>query len=140
MPHFVASQMGLQRVLMLHHYLVAYSFWAISFCCTRPAAVPFLLGWRMKWTGSDCLSASYNWAATWEFQQCGMCDQQILRSVWLEPLLVTWIFYDCWTTGRKAFGDSKLKRRLHRLVWVYTCQNATLLEITYRGSIMPSFN
>ena len=24
---------------------------------------------------------------------------------------------------------SKLKRRLHRLVWVYTCQNATLLEI-----------
>ena len=24
--------------------------------------------------------------------------------------------------------------RLHRLVWVYTCQNATLLEITCRGS------
>ena len=29
---------------------------------------------------------------------------------------------------------SKLKRRLHRLVWVCTCQNATLLEITCRGS------
>ena len=27
-----------------------------------------------------------------------------------------------------------LKRRLHRLVWVYTCQNATLLNITCRGS------
>ena len=29
---------------------------------------------------------------------------------------------------------SKLKRRPHRLIWVYTCQNATLLEITCRGS------
>ena len=27
-----------------------------------------------------------------------------------------------------------LNRRLHRLVCVYTCQTATLLEITYRGS------
>ena len=31
---------------------------------------------------------------------------------------------------------SLLKRRLHRLVWIYSCQNATLLEITCRGSIM----
>ena len=31
------------------------------------------------------------------------------------------------------FGASKLKRRLHRLVWVYTCQNATLSEITCHG-------
>ena len=31
------------------------------------------------------------------------------------------------------FGVSKLKRRLHRLVWVYKCQHATLLEITCRG-------
>ena len=30
--------------------------------------------------------------------------------------------------------DCKLNRRLHRLVGVYTCQNATLLEITCRGS------
>ena len=29
---------------------------------------------------------------------------------------------------------SKLKKRLHRLVWVYTCQNATFLEITCRRS------
>ena len=36
----------------------------------------------------------------------------------------------------KSFGVSKLKRRLHRLVWVYTCQKATLLEITCRGSFM----
>ena len=75
--------------------------------------------------------AYVKWAATWDFQQCGMCDQQRLRpacayslclcqmsrdmrfptmwyvrpakaqtslricAVWSEPLLVTWIFYDC---------------------------------------------
>ena len=32
------------------------------------------------------------------------------------------------------FGVSKLNKRLHRLVWVYTCQNATLLVITCHGS------
>ena len=32
------------------------------------------------------------------------------------------------------FGVSKLNRRLQRLVGVYTCQNATLLEITCHGS------
>ena len=34
------------------------------------------------------------------------------------------------------FGVSKLKRRLDRLVWIYTLQNTTLLEITCRGSII----
>ena len=51
---------------------------------------------------------------------------------WSEPLLVTWIFYECWATVWTLFGVSKLKRRLHKLLWVYTCQNATLLEITSR--------
>ena len=32
------------------------------------------------------------------------------------------------------FGVSKLKRRLQRLVRVYTCQNVKLLEISCRGS------
>ena len=40
-----------------------------------------------------------------------------LLSIWLTPL-----------------GVSNLKRRLQRLVGVYTCQNATLLEITCTGS------
>ena len=31
---------------------------------------------------------------------------------------------------------SKLKRRLHRLVRVYTCQNAALLEISCHGSFI----
>ena len=57
-----------------------------------------------------------------------------IRAVWSEHLLVAWIFYDCSATDWKAFGDSKLKRRLHRLIWVYTCQNATLLEIKFCGS------
>ena len=35
------------------------------------------------------------------------------------------------------FGVSKLERRLHRLVLVYTCQHATLLEITCHGSFVP---
>ena len=57
-----------------------------------------------------------------------------IRAVWSEPLLVAWVFYDCKTTDWTSFGVSKLNRRLHRLVWVYTCQNATLLEITCTGS------
>ena len=40
------------------------------------------------------------WAVTWDFQQYGMCDQQSqislrIRADLSEPLLVTWIFYEC---------------------------------------------
>ena len=79
------------------------------------------------------------WAATWDFKQYGACDQQRLRpacAVLSEPLLVTWIFYDYYATDGTSFGVSKLKRRQHRIVWVYSCQNATLLEITCRGSFV----
>ena len=57
-----------------------------------------------------------------------------MRAVWSEPLLIAWIFYECKATDRTSFEVSKLKRRLHTLVWDYTCQNATLLKITCRGS------
>ena len=57
-----------------------------------------------------------------------------IHAVWSEPLLVAWIFYECWSPNWTSFVVSKLKRRLHRLVWVYTCRNATLLGITCRGS------
>ena len=40
------------------------------------------------------------------------------------------------SADQTAFGISKLNRRLHRLVWVYSCQNATLLEITCRMHIL----
>ena len=49
-----------------------------------------------------------------------------IRAVWSEPLLVAWVFYDCYATDWTPFGVPKLKRRLHRLVWVYTCQNVKL--------------
>ena len=53
----------------------------------------------------------FNWAETWDFQQCGMCD-------------------------RTSFQAPVLKRRRHGLRWVYTCQNATLLEISCHDSIV----
>ena len=56
--------------------------------------------------------------------------------VWSEPLLVPWIFYDRLANDWTSFGISKLNRRFHMLIWVYTCQNATLLEITCCGSCM----
>ena len=48
----------------------------------------------------------YDWAATWDFQQCGMCNQQRLRPACdrSEPLLVAWIFYECLSTDRTSFG------------------------------------
>ena len=57
-----------------------------------------------------------------------------IPAVWSEPLLVAWVFYDYQATDWTAFGVSKLKSRLHRLVWVYTCQNIKLLEISCRSS------
>ena len=59
-----------------------------------------------------------------------------IRAAWSEPLLVAWVFYECYATDWTPFGVSKLKRRLQRLVWVYTCQNATLLEISWTGSLL----
>ena len=53
-----------------------------------------------------------------------------LIRVFANRLNILWALSYWWT----SFGASKLKRRLHRLVWVYTCQNTILLEITCRGS------
>ena len=58
-------------------------------------------------------------------------DQSSLIKGFACCLNILWVEY---SMSRTSFGVSKLKRRLHRLVWVYTCQNTTLLEITYRGS------
>ena len=72
-----------------------------------------------------------------------MCDHQSLRSACayaqsdqslslsLEYSLTAKLLLDL-----TSFGVSMLKRWLHGLVGVYTSQNATLLEITCRGSIM----
>ena len=47
-------------------------------------------------------------------------------------LSILWLL-SYWRNGT-PFGVSKLKRRLLRLVRVYTCQNATLLKISRTGS------
>ena len=60
-----------------------------------------------------------NWAVTWDFQQCGMCDQQSLGSAC--------IYAQSDPVGYSMTTVATLKRRLHRLVWAYTCQNTTLL-------------
>ena len=57
-----------------------------------------------------------------------------IHAVWSKPLLVACMFYECWATDWTTFEDSKLMTRLYRLVWVYTCQNTILFEITCHGS------
>ena len=103
---------------------------------------PFISSWMLyHWVPLQSLIAFFRnkekgliiLAATWDIQQCGMSKAQTnlrIHAIWSEPLLVAWIFYDYKATDQTSFGVSKLKRRLHRLVWVYICQNATLLEIS----------
>ena len=57
-----------------------------------------------------------------------------IRAVLSEVLLVAWVFYDYLATDWTPFGISKLKRRLQRLVRVYTCPNVKLLEVLCHGS------
>ena len=81
------------------------------------------------------------WAVAWDLTMWYVrpAKPQIslhIHTVWSESLLVAWIFYECKATDWKPFGVSKVQRRLAMSVWVYTCQNATLLEITCRGSFI----
>ena len=62
-----------------------------------------------------------------------------IRAVWSEPLLVAWVFYDCYSTDWTPFGVSKLKRRLQRLTRVYTCHNVKLLDNSCSDSYMLHF-
>ena len=46
-----------------------------------------------------------------------------IHTVWSEPLLVAWIFYDCLATGWASFRVSKLKKEAAQVKeWVYTCK------------------
>ena len=47
-------------------------------------------------------------------------------------LYILWLF----SYWRTTFGVSQLNRKPHWLVWVYSCQNTTLLESTCRDSIL----
>ena len=56
-------------------------------------------------------------------------------AVWSEHLLVAWIFHDSEATVRTLCEVSKHNRRLRKLVWVFTFQNVTLMEISCRSLI-----
>ena len=73
-----------------------------KFCVKRP------LKYRQKKGFND------KWASAWDFQQSGLCDQPAKPQI-SPRISAVWF-----------------NRRLHRLVWVYSCQNATLLD----GSLM----
>ena len=80
------------------------------------------------------LSCGMRFPTMWYVRPAKVQTSLRICAVWSEPLLVAWIFYDYYATDQAWFGVSKLQRRPHRLVWVNTCQNATLLEITCRCS------
>ena len=80
------------------------------------------------------MSPNMRFATMWNVQPTKSQIRLRRRVSWSEPLIIIWIFYECRTSGQKSFGVSKPKRRQHRLVWVYACQNTTLLQITCHGS------
>ena len=80
------------------------------------------------------LSRGMRFPTMWYVQPAKPQTSLCICAVWSEPLLVAWIFYDCLASLWTPFGVSKLNGKLHRLIWVCTCQNATLLEITCCGS------
>ena len=81
-----------------------------------------------------CMSRDMRFPTMWYVWPAKAQTSLRIRADWSEPLLVAWIFHEYQATDQTAFGVSKLKRRLYKLIWVYTCQNTTLLEITCRGS------
>ena len=108
-----------------HNRLTCLNQWYIQLTLSGPET-PKRIRWQM--------SRDMRFPKMWHVRPAKAEMSLRIRAVWSEHLLVAWILYDCWATDRTVFGAAKLKRRLHRLVWVYTCQNATLLEITCRGS------
>ena len=100
-------------------------------------------GLRTSPQHKDPMYNTYIWASIWDFQQYSMCNQQKLRSAYEHAQSDQSL---CWSleyfmtlrlpNEHHLEFVSKLQRRLHRLVWVYTSRNATLLEITCRGSVI----
>ena len=86
------------------------------------------------WFGIKKMSQCMRFPTMWCVRPAKPQISLRIRAVWSEPLLVAWVFYNCEATDWTPFGVSKRKSRRHRLIWVYTCQNATLLEISGTGS------
>ena len=84
------------------------------------------------------MSHDMRFPTMWYVRPANAQTSLLIRAVWSEPLLVAWIFYEYKGTDQTSFRVSKLNLRLHRLVWVYSCQNTTLLEIACCGSYILS--
>ena len=78
---------------------------------------------------TNYLSHAMRFPTMWYVRSAKSQTSLRICAVWSELLLWAWIFYDCKATYQTAFPVSKLKKRLHRLLWVSTCQNSTLFEI-----------
>ena len=125
-------------ILPLYSHLILFSLSFCSFFCmdVQPPP-PHLYKWKVGLIQTNDglkMSCDMRFPTIWFVRPAKPQISLHIRAVWSEPLLVTWIFYECSATDWTPFGVSKLQRRLHRLVWVYTPQNATLLEITCQGS------
>ena len=82
------------------------------------------------------LPISFNiWTSAWDLQQNGMCDQQSLRSACAyaqsDQSLCLLLEYSMIV---KLLSEHNLEFLSLKGVRVYTCQNATLLEISCTGS------
>ena len=71
------------------------------------------------------MSRDMTFPTTWYVRPAKPQISLRIRAVWSEPLLVVWLFFYCSATDWTPFQVSKLKGRLHMLVWVCTCQIAT---------------
>ena len=107
--------------------LWVWYFWSYSLTILEPWS-------RDKYIIKANMSRDMRFPSMWYVRPAKPQISLRIRAVWSEPLLVAWIFWACLATDWTSFGVSKLKGRLHRLAWVYTCQNTKLLEITCRGS------
>ena len=73
-PHRALKEetIAINRILDNHTYRLQHDTHAISLNFEYPRSLALFRLSNYK--------LNHNWAATWNFQQCGMCDQQSLRS------------------------------------------------------------
>ena len=82
------------------------------------------------------------WATTFDFQQCGMCNQPVhmysLIRAFASCLSILWLlsYWPNIILSYKTEREAAQAQRSLNLHLSKTCQNATFLEIKCRGSIM----
>ena len=118
-------------------------FYPIMFSRTPSTMVMIKL--RFYWLIYYCCSAQHEFEPQPEISDNVVCatnkasDQpahmrSLIRAS-ASPLNILRVLKTDWT----SFGVFQIKERLYRLIWVYTCQNAGLLEITCHSSFAFSW-